>query len=160
MSYYVSVKEAADYLGADVGLVRSMINRGWLPGEKVERAWRIPAAAVEYFRASITPRPEWRSDSRGELVLAHNQRCPACAGSFLPSPQGSSGFADEFLECLDCGLSVHDSLLTHEASLSEHVALHGQELQKREGEGMRARALLLRRQSALSKVHELLKDSK
>jgi len=159
MSYYVTVKEAADYLDADVGLVRAMINKGWLPGEKLERVWRIPAEAVEYFRASIAPRAEWESDSRGEVVLAHNHRCPVCAGSFLPSPKGASGFAEEFLECLDCGLSLHDSLLLHETTLSEHVATHGQDLQNKESEGMRARALLLRRQTALKKVHELLKEA-
>jgi excisionase family DNA binding protein len=156
MSYYISVKEAADYLGADVSLVRAMIKKGWLPGEKVDRAWRVPADAVEYFYASIAPRIDWTGDSHGELVLAHNHRCPVCAGSFQPSPRGKSGFGDEFLECLDCGLSVHESLLQHEAVLSQHVGDHGTALQKKESEGMKARALLLRRQSALRKVYQLL----
>jgi hypothetical protein len=107
----------------------------------------------------VAPRADWHGDSQGELVLAHNHRCPVCAGTFQASPKGNSGFAEEFLECLDCGLSLHDSLLSHEQALSQHVSTHGQGLQRRENEGMRARALLLRRQNALRKVHALLKQA-
>lgn len=158
MGYFISVKEAADYLRVDAGMVRSMLNRGWLSGEKVDRVWRIPAEAVEEFYASVTPRAAWTTDPRGEMVLAHNQRCPVCAGDFQSSAQGTSSFSEEFMECRDCGLSLHESLLNHPSGLSEHVAEHGKGLQMTESQGLHARALLLRRKSALAKVEKLLDE--
>ena len=158
MGYFISVKEAAEYLGVDVGLVRSMVTRGWLPGEKTDRVWRIPAESVEYFYASVGPRAPWKSDPKGEMVLAHNHRCPVCAGDFQSSPKGTSSSGEEFIECRDCRLSLHESLLNHQVGLSEHVAEHGKSLQKMESEGMRARSLLSRRKSALAKVEKLLNE--
>ena len=153
MSYYISVKEAAEYLEVDMTLVRQLLAKGWLVGEKVERVWRIPADAVESFYAVVVPgAAAFQSDSRGEMVLAHNQRCPVCAGSFQSTPRGPSSFSNEFLECYDCSLSLHESLLNNETNLSRHVAQHGQGLEKKDQDGLRARSLLLRRKTALRKV--------
>jgi excisionase family DNA binding protein len=152
MGYHVSVKEAADYLKISVASVRMLLNEGWLPGQKVDRSWQIPAAAVETMWARVAQQGvPFVSDPVGEQRLAKHRRCPVCAGAFGSSTTGASSFSNEFLECADCGMSVHQSMIT-DYGLSGLVAAQGKQLQAKESAGLVARSLLLRRKEALEKL--------
>ncbi len=152
MNYHVSVKEAADYLKISVSSVRMLLNEGWLPGKKVDRTWQIPATAVETMWARVAQQGvPFHSDPVGEQRLAKHRRCPVCAGAFGSSSSGASSFSNEFLECSDCGMSVHQSMIT-DYGLSRLVADKGKELQSKEASGLVARSLLLRRKEALEKL--------
>ena len=43
----ISVKETARRLGVSIRFVRDLVWAGQLPGEKVNKVWRIPVSAVE-----------------------------------------------------------------------------------------------------------------
>ena len=153
MSYFVTVKEAAEFLRIDQNMVRGLLNRGWLRGEKVERVWRVHIESLQDFYSGVSQPIEWVSDPTTEIMLARNQRCPVCAGPFLPV-SGRSALAQEFVECPDCHLSLHETVLRHERDLSPQVAAHGQSLLQIENEGICARSLLLRRRLALRRARE------
>jgi excisionase family DNA binding protein len=52
----LTLREAATILGLRPEMVSAYVRRGELKGKRIGRSWRIPAAEIEAFRASV---PAW-----------------------------------------------------------------------------------------------------